>query len=118
VKGPRKSLIVKFKGVNLQSKFASRPHFGGTLEKEAAGLAPARHIAGFSLRNEDGAEVASIFDARVALSGDCVILQLNGDLPKKAQLWYGRCHNPYCNLTDGLDMAAPVFGPIPLDDVK
>ena len=47
-----------------------------------------------------------------------MILNLAGELPKKAQLWYGRCHNPYCNLTDGLDMAVPAFGPTPLDDVK
>ncbi len=25
--------------------------------------------------------------------------------------------DPYCNLTDGMDMAVPVFGPIPLDDI-
>ena len=25
--------------------------------------------------------------------------------------------DPYCNLTDGADMAVPVFGPIALDEV-
>jgi len=117
-KGPQQTLIVKFKGVNIESSapgITVRRHGFST---EAAGLQPARHIAGFSIRNEEGTEILPIFDARVASSGDSVILKLTGEIPKKAQLWYGRGHNPYCNLTDSMDMAAPVFGPIPLDDVK
>jgi hypothetical protein len=117
-KGPDQTLIVKFKGVNMETLtnvLGGIRHFG---ESSHAGLRPARHIAGFSIRTEEGAEIVAIFDARVGLSGDAVILHLGDKLPKKAQLWYGRCHNPYCNLTDGLDMAVPAFGPIPLDDVK
>jgi carbohydrate esterase-like sialic acid-specific acetylesterase len=121
-KGPQNTLIVKFKGVNVESSSPGMPGFRRRFPTgaavEGAGLQPARHIAGFSIRNEEGTEVLPIFDARVALSGDSVILKLTGDIPKKAQLWYGRGHNPYCNLTDSMDMAAPVFGPIPLDDVK
>jgi type 1 glutamine amidotransferase len=33
-------------------------------------------------------------------------------------LWYGYGTDPYCNLTDSMDMAVPVFGPIPLDDIS
>jgi hypothetical protein len=121
-KGPQHTLIVKFKGVNFERSSAGRlmqyQAMVNAFTTDAAGLQPARHIAGFSIRNEEGTEVLPIFDARVALAGDSVILKLTGDIPKKAQLWYGRGHNPYCNLTDRLDMAAPVFGPIPLDDVK
>jgi sialate O-acetylesterase len=49
-----------------------------------------------------------------------VILKLNGPLPPndKTFLWYGHGFDPYCNLTDALDMAVPVFGPIPLDDLN
>jgi type 1 glutamine amidotransferase len=32
-------------------------------------------------------------------------------------LWYGYGLDPLCNLTDGLDMAVPVFGPIGLDEI-
>ena len=117
-KGPQHTLIVKFKGVNLESSSPGMPMRRRGFTTEAVGLQPARHIAGFSIRNEEGTEILPIFDARVALSGDSVVLKLTGDIPKKAQLWYGCCHNPYCNLTDSMDMAAPVFGPIPLDDVK
>ncbi len=117
-KGPQHTLIVKFKGVNIASSSPDMPMRRPGFTTEAVGLQPARHIAGFSIRNEEGTEILPIFDARVAPAGDSVILKLTGDVPKKAQLWYGRCHNPYCNLIDHLDMAAPVFGPIPLDDGK
>ena len=50
---------------------------------EAVGLQPARHIAGFSIRNEEGTEILPIFDARVAPAGDSVILKLTGDVPER-----------------------------------
>ncbi|MHC5544855.1 sialate O-acetylesterase, partial [Singulisphaera rosea] len=78
----------------------------------------ARHIAGFSIRKEDGSEIPLIFDAAVGLSNDTVVLKLTGKVPPGAQLWYGHGLDPFCNLTDALDMAVPVFGPIPLDDLK
>ena len=46
-----------------------------------------------------------------------MVLKLAGAIPAKAALWYGHGLDPYCNLTDGMDMAVPVFGPIPLDDI-
>ena len=49
---------------------------------------------------------------------DAVILRLTGPVPEGAQLWYGWGFDPFCNLTDSLDMAVPVFGPIPLDTVR
>jgi sialate O-acetylesterase len=83
------------------------------------GLNPPRHIAGFSIRREDGTEVPLIFDAAVGKAHDTVTLRLNGPLPRdgKAFLWYGYGFDPYCDLTDALDMAVPVFGPVPLDDL-
>ncbi len=86
------------------------------------GLKPSRHIAGFSIRKEDGTEVPLIFDAAVGQARDTVILKLDKPLPdkdkEKAFLWYGYGFDPYCNLTDALDMAVPVFGPVALDDLN
>ncbi len=82
------------------------------------GLKPSRHIAGFSIRKEDGEDIPIIFDAAVGPARDTVILKLNKPLPAKSYLHYGYGFDPYCNLNDALDMAVPVFGPIALDDVK
>ena len=89
-------------------------------ETHVVGLKPLRHIAGFSIRKEDGSEVPLIFDAAVGQARDTVILKLSGRLPEKEKtfLWYGYGFDTYCNLTDVLDMAVPVFGPIPLDDLN
>ena len=81
------------------------------------GLRPERHIAGFSIRKEDGTPIPSIFEAAVGKSRDTVVLKLIGPVPEKAYLWYGHGLDPYCNLTDGADMAVPVFGPIALDEI-
>jgi len=58
-----------------------------------------------------------IFDAAVGNARDTVVLKLAGPVPEKASLWYGYGLDPYCNLTDGADMAVPVFGPIALDEM-
>ena len=79
---------------------------------------PARHIGGFSIRNADGKEIPLIYEAAVGNAKDTVILKLTGKVPDKANLWYGYGLDPYCNLVDSHDMAVPVFGPIPLDEVK
>jgi sialate O-acetylesterase len=125
-KGPGQTLIVHLKGVNQrpaqsgQGPIAAEPP-RPTTSLDAApevGLRPARHIAGFSIRQEDGTEIPLIFDAAVGPTGDTVILKLAGPIPPGAQLWYGYGLDPYCNLTDSLDMAVPAFGPVVLDDVK
>ena len=81
------------------------------------GLKPERHIAGFSIRKEDGTALPLIFEAGVGKARDTVVLKLTGPVPAKASLWYGHGMDPYCNLVDGSDMAVPVFGPIALDEV-
>jgi sialate O-acetylesterase len=128
-------LVVKFKGVNRVPGQASAapailvpgqaspvvlsgPSLAPNAGQPHAGLQPARHILGFSIRKDDGGEIPLIYDAAVGPSNDTVILKLNGTLPKGANLWYGHGFDPDCNLTDPLDMAVPVFGPIPLDDVE
>ena len=82
------------------------------------GLKPERHIAGFSIRKEDGTALPLIFEACVGKARDTVVLKLSGPIPEKAALWYGYGLDPYCNLVDGSDMAVPVFGPIALDEVS
>jgi sialate O-acetylesterase len=86
-------------------------------EPSGLGLRPERHIAGFSIRKEDGTPIPLIFEAAVGKARDTVVLKLVGPIPAKSFLWYGHGLDPYCNLVDGADMAAPVFGPIDLDEV-
>jgi len=86
-------------------------------EPSSLGLRPERHIAGFSIRKEDGSPIPLIFDASVGKARDTVVLKLAGPVPSGAFLWYGHGYDPYCNLTDGADMGVPVFGPIALDEV-
>lgn len=75
-------------------------------------LEPATHIAGFSLRDAQGAIVPLVFEAKVdPQQPHSVLLMLNAAPPEGAQLWYGYGLDPYCNLRDERDMAAPAFGP-------
>jgi sialate O-acetylesterase len=132
-----RTLLVKFKDVNrarapgpppvASSGFVQaapaptlpgRPESRSTRGESFTGLEPARHIAGFSIRKDDGTEIPLIYDAAVGPSQDTVILKFTGAVPKGANLWYGYGFDPDCNLTDALDMAVPVFGPIALDDVE
>jgi sialate O-acetylesterase len=141
-RGPNNTLLVKFKGVNLQSGMGGMARAGGMGgmammmggggrmgggmaggmapspgETGGLGLSPARHIAGFSIRKEDGTKLPLIFEAAVGKAPDTVVLKLTGAIPEKASLWYGHGMDPYCNLVDRADMAVPVFGPIALDEV-
>jgi type 1 glutamine amidotransferase len=138
-RGPNHTLLVKFKGVNLQpaaggmarggmggmGMMGSSGRMGGPMaagmasspgESGGLGLSPARHIAGFSIRKEDGTPIPLIFEAAVGKAPDTVVLKLSGAVPEKASLWYGYGMDPYCNLVDRADMAVPVFGPIALDE--
>ena len=79
-------------------------------------LRPAEGILGFSVAAEDGKDLAIIYAARTARGNpSAVILELGAPAPETAKLWYGRSLNPAVNLADEEDMAAPVFGPAPLD---
>ena len=46
------------------------------------------------------------------------MLKLVTKPPAGAGLWYGYGLDPYCNLTDALDMAVPAFVPIALDETE
>jgi type 1 glutamine amidotransferase len=138
-KGPHNTLIVKFKGVNMGSAPAAMMRAGtmGSMggagggmmampgrapaispgEANGLGLRPEQHIAGFSMRKEDGSLLPLIYEACLGTARDTVVLKLTGAIPEKAALWYGYGLDPYCNLTDGADMAVPVFGPVALDEI-
>ncbi|MDG3004621.1 sialate O-acetylesterase [Paludisphaera mucosa] len=111
--GPNNTLEVKFRGVNLIDKSIN----GRSIATMAAGLKPATHIAGFSIRKEDGTPIAMIYEARVGRSRDAVVLKLARPVPPGSFLWYGHGYDPSCNLVDGADMAVPVFGPVALDPI-
>jgi sialate O-acetylesterase len=127
-KGEGNTLRVKFRGVNTrvarvraEATLGPRGLFRITAGERTAvaGLQPLRHIAGFSIRKEDGTEIPLIFDARLDPEApDTVVLKLIGAVPPGSRLWYGCGLDPYCNLTDALDMAVPAFGPVVLDEVE
>ncbi len=76
--------------------------------------APGR-IAGFSIHTPDGAEVPLIYKATIdPAEASTVRLHIQGKLPPGAALYYGFGKDPFCNLTDELDMAVPMFGPMPI----
>src|SRR5262249_28744486 len=114
-KGPNNTLVVRFKGVNMggpQAGFRPNQMMGMTRGPTGAGgtgvgmtmgpvpatsagepvgfgLRPDRHIAGFSVRKEDGAEIPLIYESCVGRARDTVILKLAGAVPARAALWYG-----------------------------
>ncbi len=104
---PRHGRHVDGTGPALQAR-ANRPSSASSPSGTSPGSRSARRTA---------REVPLIFEAGVGKARDTVVLKLAGAVPPKAALWYGYGFDPYCNLTDGLDMAVPVFGPIPLDDI-
>ncbi len=125
-RGPHNTLVLKFKGVNMTSSAPTGGPAGRMMgfqssfspgEASSAGLKPERHITGFSIHKDDGTNIPLIFEAAVGKARDTVILKLSGAVPPNSSLWYGHGLDPACNLTDGLDMAVPVFGPIDLDEL-
>jgi type 1 glutamine amidotransferase len=109
-------------GLGMAFRAKGGPAAGGLTaslwDSTGVGLKPERHIAGFSIRKDDGTPLPLIFEAAVGKARDTVILKLARQVPEKAMLWYGHGLDPFCNLTDSADMAVPVFGPIALDDLS
>ncbi len=70
--------------------------------------------AGFSLRDAQGRDLRLIYKTELGNDGQSVDLFLREAPPPDAQLWYGGGVDPYCNVTDELDMALAAFGPIDL----
>jgi len=65
--------------------------------------------------NKDGAPIRTIYNASVdPETGDTIVLRLQSPAPEGATIQYGLGFDPICNLVDSEDMAAPVFGPLPV----
>jgi len=72
-------------------------------------------LAGFSIHDEKGALLPLVFRAAIdPANASTVLLYVPSRPPAKAAVWYGFGKDPYCNLHDTADMAAPVFGPLPI----
>lgn len=66
--------------------------------------------SGFYLVDAQGAELPFIF--KTTLHGDRARLHVLRLPPTGVRVGYGRGHFPRCNLTDGRDLAVPVFAPV------
>ncbi len=75
-------------------------------------LGPDDRVAGFSLFAPD-AQRDLVCCAQV-IAPTTVRVRSYCAIPDGSQLWYGHGLMPFCNLVDGEDMAAPVFGPWPV----
>jgi len=77
--------------------------------------APGR-VNGFSIRNQDRADLYLIYDQRLDESiPNRIILDLQAEAPADSILYYGWGADTYCNIVDEKDMAVPAFGPIPVE---
>ena len=67
-------------------------------------------LSGFSLQGPKNTTLPTLFKARLDPADPSgVLLYVQGEVPKDLEIWYGQGKDPYCNLRDELDMAAPVF---------
>jgi sialate O-acetylesterase len=79
------------------------------------GLQADGRISGFTIHDASGLPAPVIYRAVIdPAEASTVRLLITGQLPSQASLYYGYGKDPYCNLRDAEDMAAPVFGPMPI----
>jgi sialate O-acetylesterase len=81
--------------------------------------APGGRIFGFEATSANGQRRLLFFRTTWDAAAGEIVLHANRDsakrtAPEEIDLWYGRGHDPICNLTDALDLALPAFGPIRL----
>lgn len=70
-------------------------------------------LAGFTIHDANDEPLSLIYKAQVdPADASAVLLYFWSKLPEGATLHYGYGKDPYCNLRDDADMAAPVFGPL------
>lgn len=82
-------------------------------------LAPGGRIFGFEATTPDGQRRLIFFRTSIDAATNEIVLSANRDSANRAKpedidLWYGRGHDPICNLTDTMDLALPAFGPVRL----
>lgn len=105
-RGPR-PVSARVEGSSIRVSFAE---VNGKL-RSAGG-----RISGFTIHGADETAVPLIYKTRVdSREANSILLDFGGKLPEGAVLRYGAGKDPYCNLTDEADMAAPVFGPMPIE---
>jgi sialate O-acetylesterase len=81
------------------------------------GLKAAGRLSGFTVsEGPEGPDTPCIFNQEIADDDPTVAIVWVDNLPTNPHLWYGRGLNPYCNLVDQANMAAPVMGPIPIKE--
>jgi sialate O-acetylesterase len=67
-------------------------------------------VGGFTLQGPNNTPLPILYKARLDASDPTqVLLDVQGTVPKDSRVWYGQGTDPYCNLRDEADMAAPVF---------
>lgn len=72
-------------------------------------------ISGFTIHDASGLPTPVIYRATIdPAEASTVRLLITGKLPDHATLYYGYGKDPYCSLRDAEDMAAPMFGPMPI----
>lgn len=87
-----------------------------TFDEVNGSLRAQGRISGFSIHDAKGDPAPSaIYKVRVdPAEGNVLYLHVSGKMPPDANLRYCYGKDPYCNLTDALDMASPAFGPLPI----
>jgi sialate O-acetylesterase len=79
-------------------------------------LTHAGRLSGFSLHGADGAPLTAIYRQRIDPANPFAVqLFVQGKLAPQATLRYGYGKDPLLNLRDAAGMAAPVFGPFPIE---
>jgi sialate O-acetylesterase len=76
-------------------------------------------VFGFEAATPEGARRLLFFRTTIDRATGEIVLSVNRDstkrkTPEEIDLWYGRGHDPICNLTDSLDLALPAVGPVRL----
>jgi sialate O-acetylesterase len=75
-------------------------------------------ISGFVVLDPAGKPLPVVYKSKVDPADSSMIdLYVQGDLPAGATLRYGMGRDPYCNVRDTMDMALPVFGPVPIEGI-
>jgi len=80
-------------------------------------LRTADRPCGFSLRDPKENDLGLLYKTGISPDGHSIDLFLFDQPPPGSFLWYGYGLDPYCNVTDGEDMALAAFGPFPFDDL-
>jgi sialate O-acetylesterase len=99
----------------VEAKTAGEGLIRVTYSEVNGALQASGRVWGFTIHTDSGGLFPAIYKAVVdPLDPSAVLLYYGGKLPEGATLHYGAGKDPYCNLEDASQMAAPVFGPMPI----